>query len=965
MSLKQLWSYIRRLENTLVKSPLSDHSFIEHSTPTHEAAQRSTKYRKTKIIATLGPATKTEAHIRKLKDKGVDFVRVNMSHSSLDDQRHFMKLARTVGIPFILDTEGSQVRNGTLPVGEVYIEEGDEMKMYARTIDGTPSSMCLRPEIALQHLERGDLVYVDFNSLVFRVLDTSSLKESGYATTSAISSGTMGANKGVVIDSAMNKRYTLPPLSPKDIEAIKIALQEGVEYIAVSFVRSKETLDAVRKETEGKMKIISKIECVDALEHLDEIISGSDFLLIDRGDLSKEIPIEKIPLTQKIIMERARRKGVGVFVATNLLESMVQKKDPTRAEVHDVIQTVLDGAYGLTLAAETAIGKHPMEVVNTINKLIYQAEQSIPSKKAPPPYIHELFKKGYLRTKNSAPMLVAPHGGTLIDRIGNPEKSSLNKNAPHITITDEQHMDMEQIALGTFSPLTGFLCKKDLMTVLNTMRLSNGVVWPMPIVLDIDTEEARKLRVGMDAALQNTNKEIVGSIHVEDIYSYNANEFARLTYGTENPAHPGVALVRAMKPIFVGGTITLYKRYASETKPYELTPRQARRLFADRGWSKVVAFHTRNPIHRAHEFIQIEALKKSYADGLFIHPVVGKKKTGDFYPTPIVRAYDIMMKKFYPKNTAIFGTFATYSRYAGPREALFTALCRQNFGCSHIIVGRDHTGVGVFYEPDASQAIFDRYPDIGITPIRFKDVYYFKQHNTHFEQKEDSREHEQEHISGTEIRKMFLEGKTPPEWFMRPEISEVITTMIKNGENVFVTSDLRMGTVMWFTGLSGSGKTTIARVLATHLEQSGKKVCILDGDEIRKQQGEQLGFSYADIGKNNARIARIAQEKSKTHDFVLVSVIAPFKKHREETRKFLGKQYVEVFVDCPLSVCMQRDVKGLYAKASAGTVQNLIGVHDSHPYEVPEHPDVTLQSNTVGIGDCVKILANFLQNRKT
>ncbi len=745
---------------------------------------------KTKIVVTLGPSTNTEESLRMLKDRGVDFVRVNMSHSSIEDQRRFMKMAREVGVPFILDTEGSQVRNGAIANREVSIEEGDIVNIYKEEIVGDKTRMSLRPGNIVTQLEEGDLIYVDFDSLVFRVLDISPLKTNGYVVASAITGGQMGMNKGVVIDSASKKKYDLPALSPKDLEAIQIALKEGVEHIAVSFVRSPETVDLVRKVSKNRMKIISKIECVEALESLDKIIDKSDFLLIDRGDLSREVPIERIPFTQKIVMDRARKKKKGVFVATNLLESMVQKKNPTRAEVHDVIQTILDGAYGLTLAAETAIGKYPIEVITTINKLIDQAERFVPAKVRPVglPYVKQLDTGDYLLSGSSESALVEPNGGVLVDRVA--DSSYTPKKGLHtLQITDEQHMDIEQIAIGTFSPLEGFLGKKDLESVLSRMRLANGVIWPMPIVLDASEEEAKKMKLKQDVALTNKKGETVGILHLKEKYTYDREKFVQKMYGTKDPAHPGVAEALTMKPLFLAGKITLLKRFDSPTKRYELTPRQSRRLFVDRGWAKIVAFHTRNAIHRGHEFIQLEALRRSFADGLFIHPIVGKKKKGDFEAETIVASYALMMKQFYRKHSAVFGTYATFSRYAGPREALFTAICRQNFGCSHFIIGRDHTGVGNFYAPTASHDIFEKFPDLGIVPVKFNHVFYSEKERRHVHEADDTSKHnegEKLHISGTEARKTLLSGKKLPEWFMRPEISELILDLIKKGKKVFV-----------------------------------------------------------------------------------------------------------------------------------------------------------------------------------
>ena len=258
----------------------------------------------TKIIVTLGPATNTEQDLRKIKDKGVDFVRVNMSHSSLEDLEYFINLSKRVGIPFIIDTEGSQIRTGDLQKGSITFKENDEVKIYAKEIAGDRKKLCLRPGYVVEQLDVGDLIYIDFDTLILRVTDVSSASM-GYITGKTITGGLVGSNKAVVIDPVFEKKFQLPPLSPKDYQAIELGLREGISHIAVSFVRSGATIDEVRRATQNKMKIISKVECVDALEHINEIIQKSDFILIDRGDLSKEIPVEKIPFTQKVKIGRA------------------------------------------------------------------------------------------------------------------------------------------------------------------------------------------------------------------------------------------------------------------------------------------------------------------------------------------------------------------------------------------------------------------------------------------------------------------------------------------------------------------------------------------------------------------------------------------------------------------------------------------------------------------------------------
>lgn len=745
------------------------------------------------VIVTLGPATWTEPDLIKMRQRGVDFVRVNMSHSSLADLGRNIKLAKKVGIPFIVDTEGSQIRTGKLNEKRVFFEVGDVVRIYLKPVLGDRTKINITPENVVPQLKSGDVLYCDFDSLVISVSDTSPLRRKGYITAQVITGGSLGSDKAVYLDSASGRTIELPTLTKKDLQSIKIGLKENVGHIAASFMRSKEAVAYVRKVTKGKMKVISKVECIDGLKNLDGIIGESDMLLIDRGDLSKEIFLTRIPFTQKIIVHRARKKNVPVIVATNFLESMVHSRTPTRAEIHDIESSITDGASGLTLAAETAIGKYPHECINVMKSVIRHVTSVLDVKewaKKESQLVEYLEKSNYLLSFGMHSPLIEPHGGHLVDRVLKQSPSTaVLKTMPRIQLTPEQEMDVEQIAIGAYSPLEGFMTKRELSSVLTKMRLPNGTIWPLPIVLDVAAERARSYAQGGTIVLTGSTGKPMGLLHLKEKYTFDKKAFCRNLYGTTDETHPGVRQVNCFGDVLLAGPIDLIARRSSETKDIELTPRQTRRLFEEREWSRVVGFHTRNAIHRSHEFIQMQALEQVSADGLFVHPVVGKKKTGDFNAKYIAESYRTMIKKFYPKNKALFGAFATYSRYAGPREALFTAIVRQNFGCSHFIVGRDHTGVGDFYHPKASHTIFDQFPDLVIKPVRFDQIFYSRRLKKHVHESEDSHkhmEHEKLRISGTQARKMFEKGKIPPAWFMRPEIARDILAAIKRGEEVFV-----------------------------------------------------------------------------------------------------------------------------------------------------------------------------------
>lgn len=742
--------------------------------------------RNTKIIVTLGPATNNEPMLRRIRDKGVDFVRINMSHSEVADLERTIALSKKVGIAFIIDTEGSQVRTGDLLTDAVLFEENAVVKLWNRPVSGDQQQLCLRPDNILAQLHEGDLIHIDFDTLVLRVSDVSTLG-SGYITGRVVTGGIVGRNKAVVIDPVIRTPLNLPALSEKDYRSLEVGLRENVEHVAVSFVRSGETVREVRRLTEGRMRIISKVECIDALEDLDAIIEESDCLLIDRGDLSKEIPVEQIPFTQKIIIDKANRRGTPVFVATNLLETMIDKRKPTRAEVHDVVSTVADGARGLTLAAETAIGRHPLECINMLHRLIVHAEGVMqhgdPRQRE---FLQVLDRTDYLR-RHEVSSLVMPHGGVLVDRGVSPDAVDLEA-LPKVQLEERAQMEVEQIGTGTYSPLQGFMNQSEVNSVLDTMRLTSGVIWPIPIVLDVPTATAAPLREGQTVALVDGSGQALALLHLEEKFALDRESYSRRLYGTTDDQHPGVQLVDRLHPMLLAGKIDLLRRRESAVREYELSPRQVRNLFQDRGWVTVLGFHTRNVIHRAHEFIQLSAMEEESCDGLFVHPVIGQKKAGDFHTKFIVQSYQKMIDEFYPKNRVVLATFSTFSRYAGPREALFTALCRKNFGCSHFVVGRDHTGVGSYYRPDAAHRIFDEFPDLGIRAVKFEEVFFSRQAQRHVHHRGDAERvaNDRMTISGTQARELFTRGEMPPDWFMRPEISRLILDALARGERVFV-----------------------------------------------------------------------------------------------------------------------------------------------------------------------------------
>lgn len=741
-----------------------------------------------KIIVTLGPSTNTLDKLKLIQKKGIDFVRINMSHSTIKDLKFFINLSKKVGIPFIIDTEGSQVRTGSLEKKIICFQENDIVRLYQKPILGNKKQISLSPGAIISQLEEGDILYIDFDTLVMRITKVSTINK-GYIEAQIVSSGNLGSNKGVAIDPRLNKNFQVPILTKKDIQAIKLGLKEGIEYVAASFMRSGQTVRMVKKTCNNKMKVISKIECQDALDNLNEIIHESDFLLIDRGDLSKEIPLEKIPFVQKIILNRASKKNKGVFVATNLLESMISNRKPTRAEVHDVINTIVDGAYGLTLAAETAIGENPISCINMLNKIIEHSSLVIKSDKISNKekfFVKYLEKEKYLIDHNSSYQNIRPHGGALVNRVLSDSKNLTSyKKLKKIKLNQFQQLDLEQIAFGVYSPLEGFMTELELKSVINKMRLPNGTLWPLPILLDISDDLAKSLDKGDEIALLNETSEVVGIMKLDDIYKFDKKLLIKKLFNNDDPNHPGIRLIKSLKNFFIGGKILLIKNINRDYNKYFLTPAQTRRLIDEKNWSRVVGFHTRNAIHKAHEFIQIDSLRRASCDGLFIHPAVGIKKQGDYNSEIIIKSYELMQKHYYPSNKIIFGVFSTYSRYLGEREAIFTALCRKNYGCTHFIVGRDHTGVG--NDEKNILKILPKLKDLGIKIMYYNKVSFSKKKQVYIEEKEhkDIKNNDLLSISGTDAREMFKNKKLPPSWYMRTRISKMIMSSINKNKNVF------------------------------------------------------------------------------------------------------------------------------------------------------------------------------------
>lgn len=365
-----------------------------------------------------------------------------------------------------------------------------------------------------------------------------------------------------------------------------------------------------------------------------------------------------------------------------------------------------------------------------------------------------------------------PHGGKLIDRHIKKAPSEI-ADLPKFEINTNLAEDIENISKGVFSPLEGFLCKNDLENVLQEKRLGDDTPWTIPILLDFDKKEIKDLKKGDSILLTNTETGLLSILNIDEIYTFDKKTLAQSVYGTQDTSHPGVANVHNMKQLLLGGKITLLESKTREFDEYNLTPKETRFLFKEKGWKEIVAFQTRNPPHIGHEYVQKTAL--TFVDGIFINPIIGKKKKGDFTDNVILASYETLMKHYYLKERTVMSILRTSMKYAGPREAIHHAIMRKNYGCTHFIVGRDHAGVGNYYGPYEAHAIFQEFPDLGITPVFFKSFFRCTKCDAVVNEKICPHD-EKYHInfSGKKIRELLTSGQIPPEDMMRKEVSETI-----------------------------------------------------------------------------------------------------------------------------------------------------------------------------------------------
>jgi sulfate adenylyltransferase len=563
--------------------------------------------------------------------------------------------------------------------------------------------------------------------------------------------------------------------------------------------------------------------------------------------------------------------------------------------------------------------------------------------------------------------LISPHGGELVQLIAQPERTAElkahSKEWPSWDLTGRQLCDLELLLTGGFSPLRGFMTRSDYEGVCHNMRLANGTLWPMPITLDVTEEFAKKLTPGSSkVALRDPEGVMLAVLSVEDVWQADRKAEAQEVFGSTSAAHPGADYaINKSNPWYVGGRLEgtqIPSHY--DFRNLRLTPAEVRAEFARVGWRKVVAFQTRNPMHRAHVELAFRAGKQVEAN-LLIHPVVGMTKPGDVDYYTRVRCYQLLLSKF-PQSTAKLSLLPLAMRMGGPREAIWHALIRKNHGVTHFIVGRDHAGPGSdpatkkpFYGPYEAQEVFKKHEaDIGVTMVPFNMMVYLEDQDKYVPDDEVKNGDRVLNISGTELRQRLNEGRDIPAWFTYPEVVAELRRSFPPRH--------KQGVTIFFTGLSGSGKSTIANVLMTKfLETGGRPATMLDGDLVRKNLSSELGFSKEHRDINIRRIGYVASEITKNGGIAICAPIAPYDATRKYVRQLIEPYggFILVHIATTVEVCEQRDRKGLYAKARAGILKEFTGISD--PYEVPTDAEVTINTGELSAEEAAQEIILHLE----
>ena len=534
------------------------------------------------------------------------------------------------------------------------------------------------------------------------------------------------------------------------------------------------------------------------------------------------------------------------------------------------------------------------------------------------------------------------------------------KELPTLRLSDRAICDLELLATGAFSPLDRFMGAKDYARVVDEMRLAGGALFPIPVTLAVSDDEPAAL--DREVALLDSRNEILAVMKIEEIYDWDLADTSRKVFGTTDARHPLVAEMHRWGRRNVAGALQVLKLPTHyDFRELRLTPAETRERLAQMGRKNVVAFQTRNPLHRAHEELTRRAIED--VDGvLLLHPVVGMTKPGDIDYFTRVRTYKALARNYYDPDRILLSLLPLAMRLAGPREALWHALIRRNYGANHMIIGRDHASPGndsngkPFYEPYAAQELVESFQDeIGVKVLSFGEFVYLPEEDRYEDVRKLGAQAVTAQLSGTRVREWYRDGGAElPSWFARPEVSAAIAETYPPRH--------RQGFCVWFTGLSAAGKSTTAEILTVLLQEFGRQVTLLDGDVVRNHLSRGLGFSKEDRDMNIRRIGFVASEIVRHHGTVICAAVSPYRATRNDVRNMIGAdRFIEVFVNTPLEECERRDVKGMYLKARRGELKNFTGIDD--PYEPPVHAELELETSKNSAEENARVVIAYLVER--
>ena len=556
--------------------------------------------------------------------------------------------------------------------------------------------------------------------------------------------------------------------------------------------------------------------------------------------------------------------------------------------------------------------------------------------------------------------LIAPYGGQLVDlQVPSDqveERLAYAGSLKSIQVSPRLQCDLELLAVGAFSPLRGFMDQADFQSVLDTMRLSDGALFPMPITLPV--EKIDGIEIGAEIALRDSMNNILAIQRVEEIYGWNLEETATKAFGKFDTRHPIIAEMHRWGKLNIAGRLeVLQLPHHPDFAELRRTPVETRAVLKGYGHSNVVAFQTRNPLHRVHEALTKRAAAS--IDGvLLLHPVVGMTQPGDVDHYTRVRVYKTLIDNYYEEDRRLLSLLPLAMRMGGPREAVWHAIIRRNYGANHLIVGRDHAGPGPdsqgqpFYGPyEAQDMVLDCAEELGVKPVPFTEMVYLEDEDRYEERSKLQDGARVRKISGTQVREDYLgKGISLPSWFSRPEVAKILAETYPPRH--------RRGVCLWFTGLSGSGKSTTAEHIVNLLLEKGRYVTVLDGDVVRTHLSKGLGFSKEDRDTNIRRIGYVASEIVRHGGMVICAAISPYRATRENVRNLVGEGFMEIHMATSLDYVEAHDVKGLYAKARRGEIKDFTGIDD--PYEPPINPEFVLTAENTAALENALIVVNRL-----